>query len=170
VRLTGLTGVSYEVQCLIGLTSHHHRSDRRNTVSSSVRRERVQFGHHAYSPPLRRHQGPFTTSPPTLSVITPQRGGRRAGGARGRTLGHGGHPPTIEAAAPRARLLCRPCRAQCLLCSPPCRSTGHGGSCSRSSPHRQCWSSRVMQADQSLCWRLHKSAVESAWWCRRLPY
>jgi hypothetical protein len=40
VRLTGLTGVSYEVQCLTGLTDHHHRSDRWYTVSSSVRGEK----------------------------------------------------------------------------------------------------------------------------------
>jgi hypothetical protein len=38
---TGLTGVSCEVKCLTGLTGHHHRSDRWNTVSSSVRGRRV---------------------------------------------------------------------------------------------------------------------------------
>jgi hypothetical protein len=41
VRLTGLTGVSCEVQCLAGLIGHHHRFDRWNTVSSSVQGERV---------------------------------------------------------------------------------------------------------------------------------
>jgi uncharacterized membrane protein HdeD (DUF308 family) len=38
---TGLTGVTCEVQCLAGLTGHHHRSDRWSTVSSSVWGERV---------------------------------------------------------------------------------------------------------------------------------
>jgi hypothetical protein len=33
---TGLTGVACGVQCLTGLTGHHHRSDRWSTVSSSV--------------------------------------------------------------------------------------------------------------------------------------
>jgi hypothetical protein len=41
VRRTGLTGVTCEVQCLTGLTVHHHRSDRWSTVSSSARGERV---------------------------------------------------------------------------------------------------------------------------------
>jgi hypothetical protein len=41
VTRTGLTGVICEVQCLTGLTGHHHRSDRWSTVSSSVREERV---------------------------------------------------------------------------------------------------------------------------------
>jgi hypothetical protein len=36
VRLTSLTGVSYGVRCLTCLTGHHHRSDRWNTISSSV--------------------------------------------------------------------------------------------------------------------------------------
>jgi hypothetical protein len=49
---TGLTGVTNEVQCLTGLTGHHHRSDRWSTVSSSVWGERVQIGRLAYSPPL----------------------------------------------------------------------------------------------------------------------
>jgi hypothetical protein len=38
---TGLTGVTCEIQCLTDLTSHHHRSDRWSTVTSSVRGERV---------------------------------------------------------------------------------------------------------------------------------
>jgi hypothetical protein len=56
-------------QCLTGLTGHH-RSYRWSTVSSSVQGERVLFGHHAYSPPSRRHQGPFTIScsPPPVPL------------------------------------------------------------------------------------------------------
>jgi hypothetical protein len=41
VRCTDLTGVTCEVQCLTGLTGHHHRSDRWSTVSSSIWGERV---------------------------------------------------------------------------------------------------------------------------------
>jgi hypothetical protein len=74
VGSTGLTGVTCEVQCLTGLTGCHHQSDRWSTVSSSVRGEGVWFGRHAYSPPSRRHQGPFTpsTSLPCLNLARPR--------------------------------------------------------------------------------------------------
>jgi hypothetical protein len=64
VRRTGLTGVTCEVQCLTGLTGHHHRSDRWSTVNSSVwGRKSLNWSSRLFTPPpSRRHQGPFRKS------------------------------------------------------------------------------------------------------------
>jgi hypothetical protein len=70
--------------CYIGLTGEAHRSDRCllwspvpdwsdrspppvwpvDTINSSFRGRKVQIDHLTYSPPSRRHQGPFTSSWP----------------------------------------------------------------------------------------------------------
>jgi hypothetical protein len=52
VRRTGLTGVTCEVQCLTGLTGHHHRSDRWSTVSSSVGEKEFNLVVTPIHPPL----------------------------------------------------------------------------------------------------------------------
>jgi hypothetical protein len=56
---TGLTGVSGEVQCLTGLTGHHHRSDRWTLLAQVFGDEKFKSAVSHIHPPSRRHQGHF---------------------------------------------------------------------------------------------------------------
>jgi hypothetical protein len=59
VRRTGLTGVSYEVQCVTGLTGHHHWPDRWTLSAQVFGDEKFKLVVSPIHSPSKRHLGTF---------------------------------------------------------------------------------------------------------------